>query len=148
TSVLKNRIAAWLSVTRDLDVFLGLDEKEADQRARDLLRAILERQISPESVVLDEETKQVLSVLVRQLAKSGADPEERLHDADAVYQFIRRLPWPEDLLGEQQDLLLECAEIGWGAIGLSVAEVTRRRSEGLATIHDFRTDPIHAPISE
>lgn len=140
---LKRQIAAWLAVTGQARPSVGLDEQEASRRADDLLSAILENRVRPESLEPNEETKQVLSIIVRRLKESILDPGQRLHQADAVYQFIRRLRWPTDEFGEQRDLLLECAEIGWGAIGLSVTEVDeRRRSKKWEQMQRFGADPI------
>lgn len=124
---LNHLIGDWLAVTRDAAPPLPLGEIEAERRASELLQAILDRRVTPASIVLDEETKQILSVLVRQVADSIQDPERKLHSADAVYQFIRRLTWPSDAFGEQQDLLLECAEIGFGAVGVDHGGILRRR---------------------
>jgi tetratricopeptide (TPR) repeat protein len=144
TKPMKQRIANWLAVTQAVEVRVGLDADEAARRAPELLRAILDRRLSPESVVLDDDLKQVLSVLVSRLATSISDPEERLHEADAVYQFILRLAWPTDHFGEQQDLLIECAEIGWSSIGLTLADVEHRRREGASAIRDRKAEPITA----
>jgi tetratricopeptide (TPR) repeat protein len=137
---LKRQIAAWSVVTKDHEVPIGLEAEEARRRAHELVHAILVGEASPDSVTIDDDTKHVLSLVVSLL--SDAPAETRLHDANAIYHFIRRLPWRQDAFGEQQDLLLECAEIGWASIGLSLAdiELSRRTAEADGQpMHDFGT---------
>jgi tetratricopeptide (TPR) repeat protein len=126
-ALLKERIAAWLALTRESDAQVGLTETNAREKAHALLAAIRNRSPVPERTTIDEELKQVLSVLVSMLRTSEGSPESRLREADSVYKFIDRLPWPEDPFGEKRDLLIECAEIGWGAICVTLADVNRRR---------------------
>jgi tetratricopeptide (TPR) repeat protein len=143
SALLKERIAAWLAVTRDVEVRVGLDGEKARVRAEVLLDSIRKGSVKPEETPVDEELKQVLSVTVVLLADSAEVGESRLKLADAVYKFIEQLEWPEDPLGEKPDLLLECAEIGFGAVGLSIADVNRRRAPtDTAGIHDSRIDPV------
>ena len=142
---LKESISAWLVATKDVEIRVGLSDKDAKRQARSLIGAILEGSVRPESTVVDDNVKQVLSVAVALLREFEAEGEAKLREADAVYKFIERVPWPEDPLDEKRDLLIECAEIGWGAVGLSLSDVARRRcGEGAesAIITQYTTDPI------
>jgi tetratricopeptide (TPR) repeat protein len=125
--LLKERIANWLALTRAVDAQVGLTEEEARAKAQALLAAIRNASGAPERTSVDEDVKQVLSVLVSMLRTSEGSPESRLKEADSVYKFIDRLSWPEDPFGEKRDLLIECAEIGWGAEGRSIDAETSAR---------------------
>src|SRR5215467_9640056 len=92
---LKKRIAAWLAVTKGEDISVGLTEEEAARRAKLLLDSILDGNASLESVT-DDDFKHVLSIVVALLRDREGAGDTKLRDANAVYQFIRRLPWPED----------------------------------------------------
>jgi len=140
--VLRGHIENWLARTRDVEILIGCDEERVAVKARELRDAILKGGIAPETLTVDEDLKEALSALVFLLAKAGGTGGEKLAQANAIYQFIYRLSWTADPLDEKRDLLLECADIGWGAIGLSVADVTRQRLAGdVREVPQSKTDP-------
>jgi tetratricopeptide (TPR) repeat protein len=124
---LKQRIAAWLAVTKGEEISVGLTGEEATRRGRLLLESILDGTAAPESIVVDDYFKQVLSVIVALLRERDGQGEAKVRDANAVYQYIRRVSCLDDAFGETADLLVECAETGWAALGLLSREVSRRR---------------------
>ncbi len=140
TQMMRDQIAAWLEATRGIELVVGLDAKEAERRALALLAAILENRISPDSMVLDEEAKQVLSILVRQLAELNADKGDRLRQAAAVARFIGRLRWSDDNFGEKEDLLLECEQVGLGEDGITLGGTPPNTPE--FEVHAGKVDPI------
>jgi len=125
---LLSAIPDWLTVTRRRDVAMGLSEEEACRRAgvlRGLLRA---RRVDPANVSLDEDLKDVFYALValvtRATARTGAALAE---EANSIYQFIRRVEWPDDDFEEKRGLLLSLAEAGWLALGTSVCAISAQR---------------------
>jgi len=133
-------IPDWLALTRDTDIPLGLSREEAFRRARELRRLLRERRLpSPTSIEPDEDFKDVLHALVLLLSEAAADqPDGLLEEADAVYQFIRRIPWEDDEFDQRRSLLRRCAEIGFRSAGISIVEadapLNRRR---LLRAHGF-----------
>lgn len=117
----------WLALTRDVDLPTGLDRERALARARHLRRRILAGTTNPEELEIDEEAKDVLYALVELLRSEPATGASPLHEARALYQFIRLVDWPDDELQERRELLRSCAETGLASVGLSVAEVSRKR---------------------
>ena len=122
-------IPEWLAITHGRDVAVGLPREEALRRAA-LLRGLLrDGKVKPDEVVLDEDLKDVFHALVNLVIgsepRSGRDLAE---EADAVYQFIRRVDWIDDDFGEKQDLLIRCATAGWAALGQDAAAVAKRRT--------------------
>ena len=143
-------IAAWLALAADFEPNSGLAPEDARRHGARLLAAILAGSLRAADVELSEEFKDVLSAVVGSL-RDFEPVHELCATADVVYQFISRIPWPERQLEEKQDLLRECAEIGWGAMGLTIAEVTRRRAAGNAITINRRTDPsdlLEVPLAD
>jgi len=119
-------LAAWLSVTRTLEPYSGLNPREARRRAGELLQLVLGGDVSPTEVELSEDFKDILSALVGLL--KGFEPvDQRFSAADTVCRFIRRLKWSADDRAETNDLLLECSEFGWTALGFDIEQLVRRR---------------------
>ena len=99
-SDLPNRIAAWVAVTSDLEIPAGPNPGDLTRGARSLRAAILSNAISPDAVIVDDGFKHVVSAAVSLLRE--APHEARLREADALYQFVRRLDWESDPIGERQ----------------------------------------------
>ncbi len=131
---IRGALAAWLNVTKTLEPDSGFDPVEARRRAGNLLQLVLHGGVRPADVELSEDFKDVLSALVVTL-REFEPLDQRCPAADAVYQFISRISWPERQAAEKRDLLYECAEVGclsassvlFGAIRKS--PVSGRRSE-------------------
>jgi hypothetical protein len=144
---LVSMIPDWLAVTASREVSIGLSREEALHRAAVLRRLLRDGKVKPEDVILDEDLKAVFHALVALVTEIEPRAGEALaQEANAVYQFLARVDWPDDDFGERKDLLTRCAEAGWRAMGTSLAEVEKRRIEtqkspgGVA--HHFSTDPI------
>jgi tetratricopeptide (TPR) repeat protein len=144
---LKQRIAAWLAVTKGEEIAVGLSEDEATRRAQSLLDSILDGSVSSESIIIDDDFKQVVSVAIALLREREGESESKLRRADAVYKFIDRLDWPTDPLGEKRDLLIECAEIGWGVVA-PLANAIARRREALLEDRDLSAFPVSKEAEE
>ena len=93
------------------------------------------------AVEITEDFKDVLSALVGSLR--GPEPAESLCATGQRRVPVHFRPsLAERHLAEQRDLLYECGETGWTALGLSVGEVTRRRSTGeISIVPLYKTDP-------
>ncbi|MGH9400018.1 MAG: hypothetical protein ACRD00_06600 [Thermoanaerobaculia bacterium] len=84
----------------------GLDEQEATRRARRLNTLILTGRISPDEIELDNHQKDVLCALVYRVLPEESTPD---HAREVVADFIRRIRWEDDLIGEKQELVTDCA---------------------------------------
>ena len=107
-ATLKSLIGDWLESPEAANAPLGLEVDEAFRRAEQLKPLIVAGVISPEEVELDEDLKEVLYALdslVADRRRGAACPQE----ARAVYRFLRGLSWPDDDLGEKDDLMDRCA---------------------------------------
>jgi tetratricopeptide (TPR) repeat protein len=116
-------IPDWFAVTKGQDVNLGLSREEAVRRARLLRRLIEEGEVRPQQVVVDEELKDVFHALLALMSQGAQGGSALAQEANRLYLVIRDLPWPDDILGEQQALLKQCAEIGLQALEQSLSEL-------------------------
>jgi hypothetical protein len=92
----------------------GLDREVAIRRATDLEALVVAGRISPAEFELDDESRDVIYALVYHvLAGPTKTPVEAEGRTAAVYEFIRRLPWDDELAEEKEELLKDCTEAGW-----------------------------------
>ena len=109
--------------------YAGLDPEEAIRRATDLEERVVAGRISAADVELDDEFKDVLYALVYHVLPIPTEaPEEAERRAAAVHEFIRGLPWNDDVTQEKEVLLKDCAEAvrrKSGKISLAVANGER-----------------------
>ena len=59
TAALQRRIANWLGHTRNVNIAIDGDLERAARKARELRQAILEGRLEPESLIIDEDLKEV-----------------------------------------------------------------------------------------
>src|SRR5437868_5297867 len=106
----------WVGLTSGAQFPPALPREEALRRARVLLGVFRKGMPPVPQIEADEDLKHVIYALCELLREPGPGGQTLLKDANAVYHFIESVPWPDDVLEEKSELLLECAEIGWGAI--------------------------------
>lgn len=122
-------IPAWLTVTGDREVSIGLSHEEARGRAVVLRRLLRQGTVQPGDVVLDEELKDVFYALVDlATVEETASNASFVAEANAIYQFLDRVKWLEDDFNEKRDLLRRLGEAGWRALGEDVEVLARRRA--------------------
>jgi len=105
---LKELVAEWLLSNEGAEAQLGLEAEEIFARAKQLKPLIAAGVVSPGEVELDEDLKDVLYALVTLVSTDPRDADSA-REAQAICRFIRGISWPDDELGEKQDLVMRCA---------------------------------------
>ena len=107
-------IPAWLELTSQADVDLGLQPEEGYSRAAKLLSQLRSGQTTAAATTLDAEQAEALHALVAMVC---SNPENNLEsviaDIEVAYTHLSSLSWPADLLGGPSELLSRCAFQGW-----------------------------------
>jgi hypothetical protein len=103
----KESIRRWLDANRAVAP-PGLPVEEARAKAEELATVLAQGQDLPTSFPLDDSGKDVLYALVEFLEGPRFPPEERAEAAERVADFLRGLAWPDDALGEREQLIRAC----------------------------------------
>jgi hypothetical protein len=127
TRPLNEIIAAWLDLTKDQPPPPCLPFEKTLRRAEDLRQRL--RQGDPPALVdLDEDSKDVLFVLVGLVCDECAEGHEssdsRAAEAARLYHFIEQTRWEQDEFGQKNELLTACKEIAGNAFAREAKQAT------------------------
>ena len=129
-SKLLSAIPDWLAVTDGSEVACGLSDEEARRRAAVLRGLLRDGRVDPAGVLPDDNLKDVFYALVGLVIGDDQQVGEALaEESDAVYQFLARVEWPDDDLGERRELLRVLADSGLRAQGTSIEAVSLHRRQ-------------------
>jgi len=106
----KESIRRWLDANRGVAP-PGLPVEEARARAEELATVLAQGQDLPTSFTLDDSGKDVLYALVEFVQGPRFPADERAEAAERVAEFLRDLAWPDDSLGEREQLIRACDSI-------------------------------------
>lgn len=143
---LVSMIPDWLAVTEGRDISVGLSREDALRCATVLRRLLLDRKVDPMLVVVDDSLKAVFQALVSLVTESELPPCRRVaEEADAIYDFIQRVDWVSDDVGEKEDLLRRCAAAGWTALRVNLSALALDRLSMISSVAPG--DSVAGPIS-
>lgn len=111
----KGSIGRWLDVNRQI-VPPGLPAEEARARAEEMAARIRQGRDLPASFTLDDSGKDVLYALVELLEDPSFPPANRAEMAGRVARLLRGLAWPDDALGEREQLIRACDSVAQSSV--------------------------------
>lgn len=126
-------VAAFLKVSQQGEIALGLSREDARNRAESILPGLCSGVFPSLGDDLSaDDLKDVAYALVEVLRENRSlSVSEKVRAADTLYRKLAVISWEPDDLGERVQLLRSSAEIGWAAVGRNLADVElKRRSPG------------------
>jgi hypothetical protein len=111
----KGSIGRWLDVNRKIAP-PGLPVEEARARAQEMAARIRQGRDLPASFTLDDSGKDVLYALVELLEDPSFPLEDRAEMAGRVARLLRGLAWPDDALGEREQLIRACDSVAQSSV--------------------------------
>lgn len=118
-------IRAWKSITKGMEIPLGLSRGDAERLAQGLLADIIGNDAT-RVLAFTDDLPDVLYALCDLIDRDG-DLQER-HDVLArLYDFVVQLRWPNDAFGEKSVVLARVAQLAWSSgLGRNAASQSAR----------------------